>query len=134
MTNRLKPIMQSLVSPTHSSFIPCKQIIDNIVIYHEVLHSMITKNSSKGWMIIKIDLEKAHDRLSWQFIHESLEEMDFLANWTHNIMQCVETPSKSILWNGGRQLNRFNLTRGIRQGDVSPYLFVLCMEALSQII
>ena len=32
--------------------------MDNVVIYQEVLHSMCQRSSSKGLMLIKVDLEK----------------------------------------------------------------------------
>ena len=46
-------------------------------------------------------------------------------------MECIVSASYSILING--EPNGFiNPTRGIRQGDpLSPYIFILCMEALS---
>ena len=49
-------------------------------------------------------------------------------------MHCVEIVKRPIIWNG-KNLEWFNHTKGIRQGDpISPYLFVLCMECLGHII
>lgn len=42
--------------------------VDNAIILQEVIHSMAHHNGSKGYMIIKLDLEKAYDRLEWSFI------------------------------------------------------------------
>lgn len=57
MTNRLKGIMPDIIGPFQSSFVPGRQITDNILIYQEILHSMRKKKGAKGYMVIKIDLE-----------------------------------------------------------------------------
>lgn len=63
LVNRLKPIMSKLESPMQSSFILGRMISDNIVLVQEAVHSMGRKRGRKGWMILKLDLEKAYDRL-----------------------------------------------------------------------
>jgi hypothetical protein len=70
IVNRLKPILPSLISPTQCSFVPGRQITDNILIVQEMLHTMRKKQGSVGYMAIKIDFEKAYDRLRWSFIKE----------------------------------------------------------------
>ena len=85
-------------------------------------------------MAIKVDLEKAYDRLSWNFIRDTLIDARFPSDLIRLIMQCIETPTLSVLWNGSAS-EKFTPCRGIRQGDpLSPYIFVLCLERLSQII
>ncbi|XP_031116600.1 uncharacterized protein LOC116020256 [Ipomoea triloba] len=134
MTNRIKPILRALVGQEQSSFVPGRQITDNILIYQEVVHSMRNKQGKKGLMILKIDLEKAYDRLNWEFIRDTLKDVGMNKEWVRNIMACVETPRLKVLWSG-KQLEQITPSRGIRQGDaISPYLFVLCMERLSHVI
>ncbi|KAH1108227.1 hypothetical protein J1N35_011995 [Gossypium stocksii] len=38
----------------------------------KVIHSMRCKHNRRNWMAIKLDLEKAYDRVSWGFIGVSL--------------------------------------------------------------
>lgn len=64
-----------MISPTQCTFVPRRQITDNIVIVQEMLHTMRKKQGRVGYMAIKIDFEKAYDRLRWSFIRDSLVEM-----------------------------------------------------------
>lgn len=43
IVNRLKVVLPKLISPTQASYVPGRQITDNIVIFQEVLHSMRSK-------------------------------------------------------------------------------------------
>ncbi len=84
--------------------------------------------------MIKIDLEKAYDRIEWSFVRQILIHFGFLDNITRLIMSCICTTSTSLLFNGGK-LDQFLPSRGIRQGDpLSPFLFLLCMEYLGGLI
>ena len=89
MTNTSNEIMESSITPNQSSFILGRQIVDNIIIYQEVLHSIKKLNSRKNYMLIKVNLEKAYDRLSWSFIQDMLEQVGLPISWIRNIMHCV---------------------------------------------
>ena len=79
-------------------------------------------------MVIKIDLEKAYDRLEWFVIKMVLEHFGFPESMIKLIMSCVSTTNTALLFNGSK-LDSFQPSRGVRQGDpISPYLFLLCME------
>lgn len=125
LANRLKPLLNSLISPKQCSFDPGRHSSDNIVIAQEVFHSMRT---------IKVDLEEAYDRISWDFIYETLSEVGFNQNFCNLLISCVSLCSFQVLFNGSKT-TPFIPSRGIRQGDpISPYLFVMCMERLAHLI
>jgi len=50
---------------------------------------MRQKTGAKGWMTIKLDLEKAYDRLRWTFIEETLSRMRIPDQLVGIIMHCV---------------------------------------------
>jgi len=85
-------------------------------------------------MALKIDLEKAYDKLEWSFIRDVLIKVNIPIDLIDTIMSCVTTVSTSIVFNG-EALELIYPSRGIRQGDpLSPYLFILCMNFLGQLI
>ncbi|CAA7025874.1 unnamed protein product [Microthlaspi erraticum] len=63
-----------------------------------------------------------------------MRKMGFASQWIGWIMACVRSISFSIIINGS-DFGNVQPSRGIRQGDpLSPYLFLLCAETLSQML
>ncbi|WCJ35671.1 DNAse I-like superfamily protein [Euphorbia peplus] len=134
IVNRIKPFLPDIVSPMQSSFVPGRQITDNIILLQEVIGTMRKRYLRKNSMVLKLDLEKAYDRISWSFLRDTLIEVGMPNGLVNVIMECVTSSSLQVLWNG-EKTEDFRPTRGLRQGDpLSPYLFVLCMERLSHLI
>ncbi|GKV06468.1 hypothetical protein SLEP1_g18364 [Rubroshorea leprosula] len=128
---RLKKFIGDLISPMQSSFIPGRNGIDNVTLLREFVHSFHKKKGNKGDMIVKLDLEKAYDRLEWSFIKETLTFFNLPPLMIKLIMSCISSASFSCIINGG-VTESFKPSRGLRQGDpLSPYLFILCLEYLS---
>ena len=85
-------------------------------------------------MAIKIDLEKAYDRLSWQFVVDSSRYLGLNDHFLSIIWHYILSSFMNVLWNG-EHTGEFSPRMGIRQGDpLSPYLFVICIERLSHLI
>ena len=68
MANRLLPLLGKIISPFQSAFIPGRSIHDNILLTHEIMHKFKKIKSKQTWVAVKIDMEKAYDRLEWHFI------------------------------------------------------------------
>ena len=131
---RLRLFLDKIISPVQAAFVPGRKGLDNIIIAQELIHSIDKKKGRFGFMAIKIDLAKAYDRLEWSFIHKVLLAFHFPQSLIVLIMSCISSTSMSILFNGGK-LDTFKPSRGIRQRDpLSPYLFILSMEYLEQLI
>jgi len=64
-------------------------------------------------MALKIDLEKAYDKLEWSFIRVMLMRANLFMDIIDIIMSCVSTVSTSILFNG-EAFDPILPSRGIR--------------------
>ena len=134
LVSKLRPVLGKLVSPCQSAFIPRRWIAENQLLVHEILHSFKKRKVKGGFLAMKIDLQKAYDRVNWDFLRTVLKNFGFQEVFVNWIMECVTTVSFSILINGGKS-NSFKSSRGLRQGDpLSPYLFILCQEVLARLI
>ena len=134
LASRIKKVMNKLVNQAQSSFVPGRQATDNILVAQEVVHTMRNKKGRNGFMAVKVDLEKAYDRLNWEFIVDTLKDIGLPSRMITLIEKCISSAEMNLLWNGSPS-ESFHPTRGIRQGDpISPYIFVLCIEKLAQLI
>ena len=131
---RLRPFLDKLISPLQSAFVLGRKSVDNAIMVQEIIHSLSKKRGKVGYMALKIDLEKAYDKLKWNFIKEMMIRANFPKDIVDIIMSCVSTVSTEILFNREALRPKYP-SRRIRQGDpLSPYLFILCMELLGQLI
>jgi hypothetical protein len=63
-----------------------------------------------------------------------MRRLGFVERWIQLIMGCVQSVSYSIIINGS-PVGDIQPSRGICQGDpISPYLFLICAEALSALL
>uniref|UniRef100_A0A803PA31 Reverse transcriptase n=1 Tax=Cannabis sativa TaxID=3483 RepID=A0A803PA31_CANSA len=78
IANRLKIVLNQLISPNQSAFLPGRLISDNIIIAQEVAHSIKLKTKGKkGWMAVELDMAKAFDEVEWPFIVAILQKFQF---------------------------------------------------------
>ena len=132
LANRIKGVMNQVISKSQNAFVEGRQILDAVLIANELVDSSLRRK--KCGLVYKLDIEKAYDSISWEFLYQVLGRMGFGSRWLTWIKWCISTTSFSILINGS-PAGFFPSSRGLKQGDpLSPYLFVIGMEALSCMI
>jgi hypothetical protein len=134
LVSRLRPILCKLISHCQYAFIPGRWIAENEIIVQELLHSFRQRKVKNGLMAVKLDLQKAYDRVNWSFLKTILANFGFNKTFVGWLMECVTSVSFALLINEG-VTEHFNPSRGLRQGDLlSPFLFILCQDVLSRIL
>lgn len=78
---------------------PSKKGTDNVIIAQKIIHSLGQKKGRVGYMALKIDLEKAYDKIEWSFIRDMLIRVNLPTDLRDIIISCVSTVSTSILFN-----------------------------------
>jgi len=59
----VRPILQRLIHPCQSAFVPDRAIHDNILVAHEIMNKFRHYKGKKGYVALKIVMEKAYDRI-----------------------------------------------------------------------
>lgn len=81
LAGRINHFLDKIISPYQSAFVPGRLIVDNIVIAHEIIHTMrseMKKQKKKGYMGLKIDMSKSFDRVECDFLIKIMEKLDRL--------------------------------------------------------
>jgi hypothetical protein len=78
LTRRLTGVADTVINKVQTTFSPRQNILEGVVILHET-HEL-RREKRKG-VIMKLDFEKAYDKVSWAFLMEVLERKIFLAKW-----------------------------------------------------
>jgi hypothetical protein len=113
LNNRLIAIADSLISANQTAFIKGRYILESVVAAHEIIHEVASKK--KQGVILKLDYEKAYDRVTWSFLEMMMSSTDFCVRWREWMEKLVKGGSICIRISDENS-GYFKLGKGPRQG------------------
>jgi hypothetical protein len=84
---RLAPIANRTIDRSQTAFIKGRSLHEGVLALHEIAHELRTKDLQG--LLLKLDFEKAYDRVSWDFLREVLLRKGFSALVVHRLLQLV---------------------------------------------
>lgn len=132
LASRLAPRMGDLVAENQTAFIRGRSIHENFIFVRGL--ALQFHRRKKPMILLKLDITKAFDTVSWCFLLNLLRNRGFGSRWRSWIAALLLTSETRILLNG-HESDSFKPARGLRQGNpLSPLLFVLVMDALQGLL
>lgn len=112
LANRLKGVLDTIISDNQSTFVQGRLIFDNIILSYELVKNYNKKQISPRCMV-KVYIQKAYDSVEWPFLKQMMMELGFPHKYINWIMVCLTTVSYVINVNG-ELTEVFEARKGLR--------------------
>jgi hypothetical protein len=70
-----------------TAFMPGRHILEGVLLLHETIHELHHKKLDG--VLLKIDFEKAYDKVNWSFLQQAMSMKSFHPKWCQWIHEFV---------------------------------------------
>ena len=128
IASRIKSVLNQLISPAQTGFLPGQFIGENTRLIYDLLH--FTQNENIPGLLVLIDFQKTFDSVAWNFLTEVLIGFNFGPN-IRKWVNIFNTDITASVCQYGHLSEKLKIERGCRQGDpLFVYLFLICAQVL----
>lgn len=113
LANRLSKVVVKIVDKGQNALIPGRDILDRVVVLHEVLHEMKKNDMPGTGILLKFDFDRPYDNVHWDFLEEVLVLKGFANKWIQWMKKAlqlgyvsVEWETRSLFWDSQRSSPR----------------------------
>ena len=132
LSKRLSPMMDSIILKSQKGFIKGRFILDTILNLWEGCE--YANDLSLDFLFLKIDFDKAYDRVEWDFILQSLHDIGCGRKFIKSVQVLLGNATTHVSLNGNLTQG-IKLQKSIRQGcPLAPLLFVIAADALGWLV
>ncbi len=81
MVGRMKPLLPDIISQEQGAFVAGRNISHNVMLAQEMMWDLRRASKRHSLMAVKLDMERAYDRIRWRFLQRALEAYGFPRQW-----------------------------------------------------
>jgi hypothetical protein len=131
-TNRIFQIAQKVISPSQTTFLLGQNIMEGVIVLHEMIHEMHKKK--QNGLILKIHFEKAYNKINCPFVQQTLRMKGCSPKCCQWVASFMEGGHVGVKVND--QVGKhFQTKEDVRQDDpLSPILFNIIVNILAILI
>ncbi|XP_075109238.1 uncharacterized protein LOC142181027 [Nicotiana tabacum] len=110
--DRLEIFLPSLISPNQPGFVKGRSIFENILLTQEIITNIRLRGKPAN-VVIKFDMAKAYDMVSWKYLLHVLGKIGFSEQFINMVWNLVSNNWYSVLVNG-QSSGFFKSTKGVK--------------------
>ncbi|KAL3697349.1 hypothetical protein R1sor_011425 [Riccia sorocarpa] len=132
LANRLREVAGDFIDMEQKGFLKGRSISDNVLNF--LLLQEWAEVEEQPAIFVKVDFEKAYDRVCHRYLWETMESMGFNAKFIQLVQGLVQGSDAKIHING-QFSEEIQIERGVKQGcPLAPLLFALSTQPLMTIL